>query len=61
MSSSWVTTQAEYATDLVCKSGQDLAEVFPRLLAHSTLGFSARDALSFLGRKWHGEFEGEVA
>ena len=60
MSYYWVTTQAEYATDLVFKSGQHLAEFFPRLLAHSTLCFSARDVLSFLGRKWHGKFEGEV-
>ena len=55
-----MTTKAEYATDLVFKSPQRLAEFFPRLLEHSTLGFSARDVLSFLGRKWHGKFEGEV-
>ena len=60
MSYYWVTTQAEYATDLVFKSRQHLAEFFPRLLEHSTLYFSARDVLSFLGRKWHGKFEGEV-
>jgi hypothetical protein len=56
----WVTTQSEYATDLVFKSRQHLTEFFPRLLAHSTLCFSARDVMSFLGRKWHGKFEGEV-
>jgi hypothetical protein len=56
----WVITQAEYATDLVFKSRQQLAEFFPRLLEHSTLYFSARDVLSFLGRKWRGNFEGEV-
>jgi hypothetical protein len=56
----WVTTQAEYATDLVFKSRQQLAAFFPRLLEHSTLYFSARDVLSFLGRKWRGNFEGEV-
>src|SRR5262245_3629211 len=56
----WVTTQAAYATDLVFKSRQQLAELFPRLLQHSTLSFSARDVLSFLGRKWRGNFEGEV-
>jgi len=60
MSYYWVTTQAEYATDLVFKSPQQLAEFFPRLLEHSTLYFSARDVLSFLGRKWHGKFAGEV-
>jgi hypothetical protein len=56
----WVTTQSEYATDLVFTSPQHLAEFFPRLLEHSTLCFAARDVLSFLGRKWHGKFEGEV-
>jgi len=59
MSYYWVTTQAEYATALAFKSPQHLAEFFPRLLEHSTLCFSARDVLSFRGRKWHGKFEGE--
>jgi hypothetical protein len=56
----WVTTQSEYATDLVFTSPQALQELFPRLLTHSTLCFSATDVMSFLGRKWHGKFEGEV-
>jgi hypothetical protein len=56
----WVTTQSEYATDLVFKRRADVVELAPRLLEHSTLCFSARDVLSFLGRKWHGKFEGEV-
>jgi hypothetical protein len=56
----WMTTQSEYATDLVFKSRQHLTEFFPGLLAHSTLCFSAREVMSFLGRKWHGKFEGEV-
>lgn len=55
----WVTAQAEYATDLVFKRRAQLADFVPRLLDHSTLCFSARDVLSFLGRKWHGGFEGE--
>ncbi len=37
MSYYWVTTQAEYATDLVFKSRHHLAEFFPRLVEHSTL------------------------
>jgi hypothetical protein len=56
----WVTTQSEYATDLVFKSRPHLAELFPRLAAHSTLTFTAQDVMSFLGRKFHGKFEGEV-
>jgi hypothetical protein len=47
----WVTTQSEYATHLVFKSRQHLTEFFPCLLAHSTLCFSARDVMRFLGRK----------
>jgi hypothetical protein len=54
-----VTTQSEYATDLVFKSRPHL-EFLPRLLAHSTLCFSARDVMIFLGRKWRGNFEGEA-
>ena len=46
MSYYWVTTRAEAATALMFKSGQHLAEFFPRLLEHSTLCFSARDVLS---------------
>src|SRR5262249_11707521 len=39
---------------------QGLTEFFPRRLAHRPRGFSARDVMSCWGRKWHGEFEGEV-
>jgi hypothetical protein len=46
----WVTTQAEYATDLVFKSRAQLADLVPRLLDQSTLCFSARDVLSFLAQ-----------
>ena len=60
MSYYWVTAQAEYSTDIVFKSRRRLEELVPRLLEHSTLHFSARDILTFLGRKPHGNFEGEV-
>jgi hypothetical protein len=56
----WVTTQAEYATDLMFKSRQLLRELYPRLLQHSSLCFGASDVLGFLGRKLRGTFEGEV-
>jgi len=56
----WVATQSEYATDLVFKSRSHLQEFFPRLLEHSTLCFTAQDVMSFLGRKLHGQFQGEV-
>jgi hypothetical protein len=56
----WVTAQAEYSTDIVFKSQRQLEELVPRLLEHSTLQFGARDIMTFLGRKLHGKFEGEV-
>lgn len=56
----WVTAQSEYATDVVFKRSALLHDLFPRLLEHSILCFSARDVMTFLGRKLHGKFEGEV-
>ena len=56
----WVTEQAEYATDILFARRQALGELYPRLLDHAAVNFSARDILSFLGRKLHGNFLGEV-
>jgi len=55
----WVTDQAEYATDLLFRDRAALAGLFPRLLDHATLNFSSADILGFLGRRWHGRFDGE--
>ncbi|MDP6718972.1 MAG: hypothetical protein QGF59_10000 [Pirellulaceae bacterium] len=56
----WVTDQAEYATDLIFTSRQSLADLYPRLMDHATLNFSAHDILGFLGRRLHWKFDGEV-
>ena len=56
----WVTEQAEYSTDVLFASRSQLAELYPRLLDHAAVNFSARDILTFLGRKLHGNFQGEV-
>ena len=56
----WVTTQAEYATDILFAGRGALRELYPRLLDHAAVNFSARDILTFLGRKLHGNFQGEV-
>jgi hypothetical protein len=56
----WVTAQAEYATDVVFKTHGQLEELMPRLIEHSSLHFSAKDVMSFLGRKPHGNFQGEL-
>lgn len=56
----WVTEQAEFASDLLFKSRQQLADLYPRLVDHAVVNFSAKDILTFLGRKLHGNFLGEV-
>lgn len=56
----WVVDQAEYATDLIFTGPAALAGLYPRLLDHAAVNFSAKDILCFLGRKFHPRFEGEV-
>lgn len=56
----WVIDQFEYSTDVLFRSRQRLAELYPRLLDHAAVHFSAQDILTFLGRKLHGNFQGEV-
>jgi len=56
----WVTDQAEYATDIMFESTDALKELYTKLQRHATVCFSAEDILTFLGRKLHGNFLGEV-
>jgi hypothetical protein len=56
----WVIDQAEYSTDVLFASATALAELYPRLLHHAVLNFSAQDILGFLGRRLHPRFDGEV-
>ncbi len=56
----WVMDQAEYATDVMFESSDALADPYEQLLKHATLCFGAEDVLTFLGRKMHGSFQGEV-
>jgi hypothetical protein len=56
----WVIDQAEYSTDVLFQDRQTLTELYPRLLEHACLHFSAQDILRFLGRRLHPRFDGEV-
>ncbi len=56
----WVTDQAEYATDVMFKNAATLSPLYDKLVKHATLCFSAEDVLTFLGRKLHGNYQGEV-
>jgi hypothetical protein len=56
----WVVDQAEYSTDLIFTNREALAGLYPRLLDHAAVNFSAKDILTFLGRRLHPRFDGEV-
>jgi hypothetical protein len=56
----WVANQAEYATDVLFKDAAALASLYPRLVEHTRVCFSAEDVLRFLGRKLTPQFQGEV-
>jgi hypothetical protein len=56
----WVADQVEYSTDVLFTNPAALRDLYPRLLDHAALHFSAEDVLSFLGRRLHPRFDGEV-
>lgn len=56
----WVIDQCEYATDVMFKSRKSLKELYPELVSYSVRAFGADDVMRFLGRKLHGNFQGEV-
>jgi len=56
----WVIDQAEYATDLMFQSPAALQPLYEKLVKHASTCFSAEDVLTFLGRKLHGNYQGEV-
>ncbi len=62
----WSAEESEWATDIMFRSPQALAELFPRLVHHGMTTFGSEDVLRFLGQKltsqgnMHGRFVGEV-
>ena len=56
----WVLDQWEYATDVMFKDRQSLEGIYPELVEHALVNFSASDVMTFLGRKLTGNFQGEI-
>jgi hypothetical protein len=56
----WVLDQAEISTDVLFRDRASLNRIFPDLVQHAALHFSADNVLRFLGRKLSGNFRGEV-
>lgn len=57
---SWSIMQAEYATDLIFKNQQTLQAFYPYLLETLIQAVKPADIATFLGRKMHGNYQGEM-
>lgn len=47
----WVIDQAEYSTDILFRDRKALQSIYPELLRHAVIAFSAEDVLRFFGHK----------
>lgn len=56
----WNIWQAEYATDVIFKQRADLQAFYPYLLQTLIHTVHPEDIATFLGRKLHGRFQGEI-
>jgi hypothetical protein len=56
----WCLDQCEYATDVMFKTREDLELVYKDYVNHAIISFKADDVMTFLGRKMHHAFSGEV-
>jgi len=56
----WSIMQAEYATDLVFKDQNTLQAFYPHLLEALIQAVKPADVATFLGRKLHGNYQGEL-
>jgi hypothetical protein len=56
----WTVRESEYATDVMFKSEEALAEIYPALCRHAIEQFSAPQVMRFLGRRSNARFNGEV-
>jgi hypothetical protein len=62
----WSMEQTEFATDVMFRSPEALAGIYPQLVQHAISQFGSRDVMQFLGRRMptysgvHRAFKGEV-
>jgi hypothetical protein len=54
----WTVRQAEYATDVMFRSREDLAAIYPQLTRHAIEHFHSPDVLRFLGVSCPGNYQG---
>ena len=47
----WSADETEWATDILFRSPQDLAKIYPQLIRHGITSFGSGDVLRFLGKR----------
>jgi hypothetical protein len=57
----WSASQTEYATDVMFRDADALAELYPRWLHHGICTFGSSDVLRYLGRPCPAKFRGDIA
>jgi hypothetical protein len=57
----WSGRQMEYATDVMFRNDESLAELYPLLLRHATFQFGGEDVMRFLQRRTDKRFAGELS
>jgi len=55
----WTVRQGEYAIDVMFRSRQDLAAIYPQLTRHAIEHFHSEDVLRFLGVKQPRQYQGQ--
>jgi hypothetical protein len=56
----WSVYQSEWATDVMFRSPEALAEVYGPLVLHGITTFGSTDVMRFLGRRVRSDFSGEI-
>jgi hypothetical protein len=56
----WTTWQAEWATDVMFKDAESLAECYPSFVRYAMENLKSQDVMRFLGKKLHGNYKGEI-
>ena len=57
----WSVRQMEYATDVMFKDAESLAQVYPQLVQHAILQFRSENIMRFLQRRTNKRFAGEAS
>jgi len=56
----WSIRESEVATDVMFRSEEDLAAIYPALVNHAIHQFNSEKVMRFLGRRTNSRFNGEV-